>query len=418
MIPVASCQTGEEVTFVATQLEELKLDDAHATAVLEKAKEFGAYNEDVPDTKKARISAANDQIAFCIDSWVNDEVTPDSDNEEIAEAGEQIAELLELAGVEIDEDGEVEYGELPELDDADDDDDDDNGDDDEDDESAFDPDQYIKGYTELSAAGKVKALKKLDLDDDDDVATIESIYEWEEEQDKPSSRVLAWVDEVLPADDDDSDDDSDDDDDADDADDDAADDDDDSDDDDDADDDDSDDDESEEPWEGYDKATAVDVKKVLDKANDDGDLTAEQVEYVKEYEEAKERPRKRILDHCDKLIEALADDDDDDEAEPEEKPAKKASGRGAKKGRGKKSADPDDDNDVDEAVANDDDKERNGKKTRVSGKSAKAKGVYYTVTVDVDDSTLEIVNEGVFATVGVIADLLMAGATSIEVEVG
>ena len=82
-----------------------------------------------------------------------------------------------------------------------------------------------------------------------------------------------------------------------------------------------------EPWEGYDKASAVEIKKVLTDAAQDEEapLTKEQVEYVLEYEQAREKPpaRKRVIDFCEALIAEF-----DEEPAEEEKPAKRGRGRG------------------------------------------------------------------------------------------
>ena len=94
---------------MATKLKELKLDDAHATAVLEKAIEYESFTEDMPSSKRERIKAAGDQVALMIDAWVDDEVTPDNEDEDVAAMGAAIAEIFEIAGVEIDEEGEVSY---------------------------------------------------------------------------------------------------------------------------------------------------------------------------------------------------------------------------------------------------------------------------------------------------------------------
>lgn len=356
---------------MATKLDDLKLDDAHATAILEKAIEYEAYTEEMPDTKKGRISAASDQIALLIDAWNNDDINPDNEDPEIAEMGVAMQEVLELAGVEIDEEGEVEYGDLPDLDDEDEEDEDEDSDDD--DEAAVDIEDIISGYEELSAAGRVKAIKKLELDaveDDDDFNTAVNIWEWENEQNKPSSRVMSYLEEeVLPENwqeeagqegDEESDEEEEDEDDADDEEGESG--------------------EWEEPWKGYDKQSAVEVKGHLDKLLKKGELDPDMVTYVKEYEEAREKPptRKRVVTYCEKLLADLeegdADEPEDDEDEPEEKPARR--GRSTSRRRGAKSADPDESDDVDEAVAADDEKE-----SRRSRRSAKPKSSGSTITL-------------------------------------
>jgi hypothetical protein len=296
-------------------LKDLKLDDAHATAVLEKAIEYESFAEDMPASKRERIKAAGDQIALMIDAWVDDEVTPDNEDEDVAAMGVVIADIFRIAGVEVDEEGEVTYVEPGDIEDSDDDDDDDT--DADADEAAVDISDIIKDYDELSASGKVKGIKALELDmkDDDDYNTAVAIYEYEEAQDKPSSRVLSWLDDLIPKDEDgDAADAESEDEDADEA--------------------DADEDEDadagsgwEEPWAKYDKQTAVDVKKSLDKLLAKDELTVEMAQYVIEYEEGREKPpaRKRIIDHAKKLMAELEeggeDDNEDDEPEPE-KPAR------------------------------------------------------------------------------------------------
>jgi hypothetical protein len=281
--------------------EQLELSDAQAKKIVKLAIENGAYSDDMPEDKKGRIEAARESVDFCIDSWVNDGVRPDDDDEDIAAAGEAIASIFEAAGIEIDEDGNLI---TPEA--EDDDDDEPTADDDE---EAFNPDDYIEGWSELSSASKIKALKELDLDDEDTLGIVNSLKEWEEENEpKGFAKVLSWIEENTEAssDDDDDDDDNDDD-----------------------DDDEPEAEAMEEPWKGYDKATAVDIKKVLDETDD---LEVEQVEYVKEYEEARDKPRKRVLDKCDELIEALSKDDSDDD-DDDEPVTRRGSGTGKNVGK-------------------------------------------------------------------------------------
>jgi hypothetical protein len=309
----------------SVDLSELKLDDAHAKAILEAAIEAEAYNEDMPKNRKDRINAAAEQIGMMCDAYINEDVTPDNDDDELAAMGEQIEEILELAGITI-EDGEVEFGDLPDLDgDEDgDDDDDDNGDDDGD-EAAVDINDIISGYEDLSAAARVKKIKALDLDpeDDDDYNTARDIADWENEQDKPSSRVLSWLEENGFAEEEGDGEGDEDDDDDNDGDDNGGD--------------------GDEPWDGYDKSSAADIRKVLDTEFKAGNLTAENVQYVRDYEDEREKPptRKNVLKKCDELLAkfeageapgASGDDDDEDEA-----PARSRRGR-----RGAKSNDTED----------------------------------------------------------------------------
>lgn len=375
-------------------LDELELNEAQAEAIIEKAIEFDVYSDDMPSSKKDKLSTADEIVAFAIDSWVSEGVTPDSDDKETAEAGEQIAEIFELAGVEVDENGEITYGEVPDADGGD----DDNGDDDGD-EAPIDIGDIIEGYEELTPATRIKKIKALELDpeDDDDYNTLVSIADWEEAQEEPSSRVLNYLNEVLPEEVDGE---------AEEGDDDAG----------DGEDGDGEDEpyteeelsamekdelfevagefevdtptrltaagkkklvaaileaqeedegegdeegedaegELEEPWEGYEEASVKDIKEVL---NDD-ERTAEELTYIKEYEESREKPRKAILDLCDKRVEEIEGGDDDPEPEPEPEPKKKA----GRRGRRGKTDDPDDSDDVDNAVAKDDEKDAKKKK--------------------------------------------------------
>jgi hypothetical protein len=308
-------------------IDSLKLSDAHATAIIEKAIEFDVYEGDeVPDNKKDRLEAAHEIVAFGIESWTNDGVTPDADDEDIAEAGKQIAEIFEIAGIEVDDDGEVTYGDPGDLDgddddddesddddededESDDDDEDDDKDDEDDDEAAFDIDDIIEGYDGMSAKDIIAALREgveSDDIDDDDLRMVKE-YE-EEERDKPRSRILNAIDELLEEFDGESDDDDDDDNDA-------------SEDDDEDDEDEEDEDEDEEPdepWEGYNKASAKEVKDALEAAKEDDDepLNEEQVQYVLEYEQAN-KGRKRIIDWCNDFL-ASSDDDDEDDSDDDD----------------------------------------------------------------------------------------------------
>ena len=98
----------------------MKLDDPHARAIVELGIEYGAYDGDeMPKTKKERLAAAEEIINFSIDAWVTDGMTPDDENEDVAASGRQIEEILEMGGVEIDDDGEPVYGDLPELEEED-----------------------------------------------------------------------------------------------------------------------------------------------------------------------------------------------------------------------------------------------------------------------------------------------------------
>lgn len=282
---------------MAKQVEQLKLDDEHATAIVELGIEYEAYESDLPKTKKDRLAAAQEVITFCIDAVVSDNYTPDNEDPEIAEDSVKIAEILELAGIEIDEDKNIEYGDPPDLDAAADEDEseDDEEDEADDDEAPFDPDDYLDGYTEMRVSEKVKAIRdSLEPDNDDDVATLEALAEWENEQDKPSSRVLNTIEEMLAEVEGEEDEDEESDDSSDDAEAEA---------------------ESGEPWDGYDKMTAAEVKKVLGDLREDEEdpLTAEQVEFVMEYELSRKAPRKRVVTYCEELLASFNGEDEEEE---------------------------------------------------------------------------------------------------------
>lgn len=377
-----------------TKLREVDLEKAQAKKIVKAAIEFGARDGEVPKSQKELLEAANEVLSFCIDAWVTDGVRPDDSDEEIAASGKEIIKILGMAGIKIDDDNNITYpDDDPDDDDDDDDSDDDSDDDDDDDddgeeEGPFDPDDYIDGYTELAVKSKINKLKKLDPDDEEDSAILVAIYEWEDEQDKPSSRVMDFITEtgVIEDDDDDNDDDEDDDDDE--QDENGAD---------------------EEPWDGYDESTATDIKKVLTDSMEDDELTPEQVQYVLDYEQNRERPppRKRIIKLCEELLEQLESEDDDDDDDEDEKPAKKSSARSRKRG---KSSDPDDDDDADDAVARDDERESRKRSKRKS----KAGDGEFTVS----DGEGEFTVYGKNAAAGLVIDLIESGSTSITVEVG
>jgi hypothetical protein len=369
-------------------LKDLKLDDAHATAILEKAIEYESYTEEMPDSKRDRIKAAGEQITLMVDAWVTDDVTPDNDDEDVAAMGQAIAEIFEIAGVEIDEDGEVSYVEPGDVEEPESDDDDNDGDG----EAAVDIEDYIKGYDDLSAASRVKAIKalELDMDDDDDYNTAVAIYEYEEAQDKPSSRVLTFLDDLLPpaeeggAEDGEPEADDDDDEGAEDG-------------------------EAEgeggweEPWAKYDKQTAVEVKKALDKLLAKDELTAEMAQYVIDYENGREKPpaRKRIIDHAAKLMAEL---EEGGEAEPEEEePAKPArSGRPSRATRTRTTSTRS------RRAAKEEEPEED--EEPVTGNGA---GVFVISGGDED-----ITAYGIYGAMGAVADLLAAGYEEVSVATG
>jgi hypothetical protein len=371
---------------VATKVKDLKLDDAHATAVLEKAIEYESFTEEMPDSKRDRIKAAGEQITLMIDAWVTDDVTPDNDDEDVAAMGQAIAEIFEIAGVEIDEDGEVSYVEPGDVDEPE-------GDGDDDGEAAVDINDTIDGYDDMSAAGRVKAIKalELDMDDDDDYNTAVAIYEYEEAQDKPSSRVLSFLDDLIPKDEDgegepEGDDDDDEDAEA---------------------EGDGDGEEGEgweEPWAKYDKQTAVEVKKALDKLLAKDELTAEMAQYVIDYEEAREKPpaRKRIIDHAAKLMAELEEGGEPEEEEPA-KPAR--SGRPTRAQRTRTTAT----GTRSRRAAREEEPEEDEAKP-VTGNGA---GVFVISGGDED-----ITAYGIYGAMGAVADLLAAGYEEVSVATG
>ena len=371
---------------MATKLKDLKLDDDHATAILEKAIEYESYTEDMPSSKRERIKAAGEQITLMIDAWIDDEVTPDNEDEDVAAMGVVIEEIFLLAGVEIDEDGEVSFGELGDLDGAEaEDGDEEEGDGDE---AAFDIEDTIEGYEELSPASKVKAVKalELDADDDDDYNTLVGIYEWEEAQDKPSSRVLQYLDGVIPQEEGDAeegegDEPEEEDEGAEEA---GA------------------EGEWEEPWAKYDKQTAVEVKKALDKLMAKDELTAEMAQYVIDFENGRDKPpaRKRIIDHATKLLAELegGGEVEAEEEEPEEeaprrskRPARTTTARTT--GSRRRSREPEPEEEPEPVSAN---------------------GLFVISAAEFEDITAF----GVFGAMGAVADLLAEGAEEVTVSAG
>lgn len=394
-------------------IDSLKLNDETATALVALAIEFETYSDDMPETKKDRLEAAHETVTFAIDAYKDDGIRADAKDKDTAEAGEQVEAILKTAGVSIDDDGDIEYkkpltgarlekllGEW-DLEVAGDEDEDEDEEPKkgkgkkDDDEAAFEIDDIIDGYEEMSPASKIKAIKKLDLDpeDEDDAGKLNDIADWEEDQDKPASRVLSYIEELLGEEEDgDGDEDEDEEKDEDnepytekdlkkldkaelkevaeefevefpkrltdagkartikaileaqegsdegeevdgepvvDAD--------------------------EEPWEGYDDASLAQVKKALRSAAKDEDepLEADQVEYVIAYEKANEG-REKLLDYLNELLEELGGESEEEEPEEEEEKPKRGGRRG---GRSKASSDPDDSTDAEDAKERDDEKE-------------------------------------------------------------
>lgn len=327
-------------------IDELELNDKQAKEIIKIAIKQNAYDSDMPNSKKERLEAAHEIVAFCIDAWKNDGARPDDKDEEIAEGARAILEIFDIAGIEADDDGTIEFADAEsddeeeendvedeedeeedyeEYDDDEDEEDEeledeeDEDEEDEDEEGPFDPDDYIEGgYTELTPASRVKRLKDLDPDDEDYEAVLVAIKEWEEAQDKPASRVLDYLADIIGEDEDEEVEDEEEevDEDEEEVEDEEE--------------DEEEQDESEEPWDGYDSSTAVEVKQTLNEAAEADELTQEQIDYVREYEQGRAQPRKRILNLLDELEASLGeetDEEDEDEAE-EQAPKPRKSKRG------------------------------------------------------------------------------------------
>lgn len=359
--------------------EGLKLDEAHALAVLDKAVEYEVIEEDaVPDDKRKRISAATQQIDMLIEAWTKGGINPYSDDSEKAEMGKAIQDILDLAGVEIDEEGEVTFGPLPELEEG------------EPDasgggegEAAVDIEDIIEGYAELTAASRCKAIDALELDmnDDDDYNKAVAIYEWEEAQEKPSSRVLNFLDEILPQQGEEGAEGGDES--AEEA---------------------GDGDGEEQPWEqpwtkkdgapaDYEKMTAVNVKEYLDKMLARDELSVEMLDYVADYEEQrKQQTRSRIMDHINKLRgeiggEAPAEEEAPRSARPTATQRSRSGGRLSGLSQQEEEPEP----------------------------SANGTGVFIVSGGDEDS---EVTAYGYFQASGTVADLLMQGYTEVTVTAG
>jgi hypothetical protein len=365
---------------VATaQLEGVNLTDVNAKKIIKIAIEQEAYDSDMPKSKKERLDAAHEIIAFCIDAWKNDGARPDDDDPEIAEGAKAILDIFELADIEVGDDDEILFPESESDDDDDedetDDEDEDSDDEDDDEDGPFDPDDYIDGYTELSTKTKLAKIKKLDPEDEDDAGILTALKDWEEQQDKPNARVLDALADLI----DDEEDEDDDDDEGEEVDGEVEDDDDDE-------DDDSDDeeesDDGEEPWPGYDKATAVKVKEVLSSEFEKENLTEEHIQYVIDYENERPQPRKRIITLCEQLLSQLDEDDDSDDDDDEEdaKPAKKSVKTAAAK----------------------------------ASTNGKAEG-NFEIVAQMQSGEIQIVVDGKHALAGWVLDLIDGGADSINI---
>lgn len=317
-------------------LDDLDIQVYNAEAIIAAAKEFEVYDGDMPETDKSKVEDAHEVIALAIDAYEDEDIRPDNDDEKLAKIGEQIVALFTLAGVSAD-DGEVEFEDAPELDELkkivkrvekkfkvtlDVDLSEQDEDEDDDDEAAVDVNDVIEGYDELTVKSRINAIKELDDEDDDEYYNnLTTIKEWEDSQDKPSSRVLDFLQEKF-AEFEDDDDDSDE------------------------------DEEPEEDEETEDDEVEVYAERDLKKLDKD-DLRKVYDEVVGEDEFPKrftDNGKARVIAA---ILAAQSDEDDDeDEAdEPEEAPAPKKRGRPAKvvgSGKGVNVSEPDEDDDDDE----------------------------------------------------------------------
>jgi hypothetical protein len=152
-------------------IDELELSPAHAEAVVDRGVEFEVISEDdKPSSTKAMMEQAHEIVAFAIDAWVDDGVNPtnaEEDSDIDPEAVEQVQEILTIAGVEIDEDNDVEFGELPELE----------GVEEEEEEAPFDVNDIIEDYDSLKVAEVIDIFEGGELSADD----IRAVQEYEEE---------------------------------------------------------------------------------------------------------------------------------------------------------------------------------------------------------------------------------------------
>lgn len=265
----------------ALVLESLEITDVAAKKVVKLGIENGAYSDDMPGDKKARAEAALETVNFCIDSWVNDGIRPDDDDEDVAAAGDAILSIFKAAGIEVEEDGGLVLpGQEEEEEESEEDEEESEG---EGDEAPFDPDDYIEGYSELTWKEKLAALKDLDLEDEDTLGVVTAIYQWEKEQDKPSSRVCNWVEEnveISEAEEEEEETEEE------------------------GEEKETEAEESEEPWDGYDKLTAANVRSSLAEEFKAGNLGPDEIAYIREYEKGTKN-RSNVFKRLDELVAQL-----------------------------------------------------------------------------------------------------------------
>jgi hypothetical protein len=295
-------------------IDELKLDADHAEAIVEKGIEFEVYTDDMPDSDADKMEAAHEIVSFAIDAWVNDEVRPDSDKPKVAAAGAQIVEIFEYAGITADKKGKIKFGPLPEFEGAE---DEGNGEV-VDGDVAFDVDDIIDDYSEMNGKQRLAALEEVMSDDGDGLyeEQVKQLLEYENEQEKPSTKVVEYLKSTIE-DDGEGEGEGDGEEpeaEAEEAGEDGA--------------------EEGEPMEGYDEATIKDIKEALVTAAQDEEdpLEPGQVEYVIAYEKANKN-RSSFLKWLGELYDEMQEAGDGEGEEPEaaEEPVTTKAKVGAKK---------------------------------------------------------------------------------------
>jgi hypothetical protein len=168
-------------------IDSLKIEDSHAKAIIQLAIDNDAYDGKMPSTKKDRIEAAHDIVTFAIDAWVQDEVRSDSDDPDLKKAGKTVEKILSIAGVKVDESGVVGYEKPKKVKDADTSEEEEG----EEEEEEEDDDEGVDLST-LSRAELKKLIKDNEIDvkvlkndsDDDIRAKIEAAVGEDEEEEE------------------------------------------------------------------------------------------------------------------------------------------------------------------------------------------------------------------------------------------
>lgn len=303
-------------------LDSLKISDANATAIIALGIEFDVFDGDIPESPKDRMEESHKLVSFAIEGMQSE-----IEDEDVKG---QIETILSAAGVEVEGDGEIiNFGKAPKQEALEEileeqglevefEDEETEGDDDE---AAFDVDDIIEDWSSLSLKDAKVALGEWSEGDDIEFEEVETLLEYEEEQDKPRKSIVARLEEIrdeFEGDDDEGTEETEED----------------------AEGESEDGEEDsgeeeageydEEPYEGYDTDKVGDLKEVID----DEERTAEELEYILGYEEShKDRSTivKRIKDRIEELgEEPEADEEPDEEEVEEEKPAKAKRGRKAK----------------------------------------------------------------------------------------